>query len=288
MGCVVTVVLAVLVAAAGGAFRDPIKQVQGGPETQPVPTPNTIAEQLHANEKVWIIGENGMPLVPTRTLPDCFGAPVARNGYTALSSAGRTYIEVSAEPLPWPVRLRAECAITFARDDDSEAGVYAGGKQTPLNNKVFQTLVTAGMLAPEPVPFWHSIMFAKEQSGFALRRWHDTAPGSRRRYPPVKQINWFLSRDDTKLGWRPIDLVIHPESISGSVAGMPLATVYGPITPGVPRAQCIQTELDGVVVGEVPPGTKVFHPPYIGDGIGFYVFNAEAVFRKMTLERVHR
>jgi hypothetical protein len=254
------------------------------PRAAEVPAQRSIADRLRDGETVVLIGEREMPIVATRVLPGCSGAFADRKGYASLTSAGVTCIELSSDPLPGPVRFRATYAITVTQDEMAQAGIFVGGKEWPLAPRPWQTVVTFGHRAA-PLPEYFGAKLAKETFGFALHRWSDTPPGTRHRFPTASRIG-PRAADTSQLEWRTVEIVIAPDVVSGMFEGTPAVSIAGSAGPGFPPARRIETDLLALAKS-APRGTvPAFAAPYLGGSLGVYVFNAEAVFRELTLEPV--
>jgi serine/threonine protein kinase len=266
------VALGALVAVAAAIFplREEVKK--------------SIAERLRDGELVTLIGPNGQPLVESRAPPDLDGVLVlGQHGFATLSSAVFAAVELSDEELPWPVRLRAEYAVTGSQDVRSRTGVYVGRKRTPAADPC-NSLVQFGHTESTKGPQLTQV------AAFESLVWSKRGPESRKTFPAPDPRVTLIPRDPAPLlEWHQVEVVIRPESLTGLWNGLELQPLHAPRRPDR-RGLSVEAELEAWGAawakqhpGEIPPA---FAPPYLGPGIGVYVFNASAVFRNVTLERL--
>jgi hypothetical protein len=252
---------------------------------QRTPQQKSIAERVAAGETVILIDSKGLLAVPTAGLPGREGGlVVGREGYAALSSAAYGAVELSGEELPWPVRVRAEYAITAAQDERSFAGIYLGRKSIP-DADTRTSIVLLGhrtALRPGTDP-----PQTTETAGFEVFVWDRLHP--HRMTMAVRQREARLPRGpNPPLEWQTVEAVVDGKVITGSWNGLELNPVTGakPAVGG-PAFQSIE-----FVLGEWARDRARFHPaaappqvapPYIGPGVGVCVFGTNAVYRNVTL-----
>jgi hypothetical protein len=247
--------------------------------------PRSIPDRLQAGETVWLIRERDLPTHPAKQVPGSVAtATLHARGYTSVTATDVGLVELCNEDLPWPVRLRAEYALTATRDDMSRAGVYVARKETPGTSGDWQSFAVLSHRS-ESLPRVFGLNWSRETFGFSFQWWRNP-PGTTHSHP-VKHRPVLVPTDPDEIEWRTVDIVIHPDRIDGSFAGIPVVGIDGPTVPGKKPSRSIEAELSYVRAG-TPAGVAPFAPPYVGNGIGLYVLNAEAVFRNVTLERVDR
>jgi hypothetical protein len=252
---------------------------------QPAEQKKTIAERLRAGETVTLIGNNGLPLHPTRPLPRCEGdIGKSRSGFASLSAATYSAVELCGEKLPLPVRLRGQFALEFLQKDGGcYAGIYVGGKESPAQNpcqSILQLLCT---------PYYQKAgdkeWNIRERAGFKLAVWDLQPPGHQHEFPTL-EINSQIQREENEhLRWQTIEIVIKDELVSGSWNGQPLKPVVGPIGVQGSRNN-LQAHMNAWTSQTLPGTRPVVQPPYMGSGIGVCAFNASAVYRDITLEPI--
>jgi hypothetical protein len=265
----------------------PVAVMPGG---KPLPPQKvTIRALLEDHRTADVIGANGMPRFGTRLLPGCMdGVGQGPTGYATLSSPVYSAAELSGEDLPWPVKLRAEYAMPQSQENRSFAGVFIGGKVTPAAIP-WQSLVH---LIHEEIPiprlFSFGPKFVIQRAYFEVAVWGERPPGERSAMPDaVVRVSPDISpTSDETPEWHAVELVIHPNGVSGTWNGMPLKPVSGPLQAGRPPKQSVQAWKQSVQYWLSSPsmhGRPTVAPPYIGPGIGVCVFNATATFRNVQL-----
>jgi hypothetical protein len=247
-------------------------------EPQPGMSP---AERFAQGEKITLIGEKGLPQVASVALPGCAGTLTElRDGYSTLTSAGVTLIELCNLPASQPIRLRAEYAITQARDHFSTAGVYVAGKTEWGGERPWYSAVVFGHRT-EHFQDTQEKAKIRERFGFSLYTWHNTPPGIDFRMPQNSRVLDAPDIHDRKTAWRTVEVVIRPEVLEATYEGLAVPPLLAHRDPNQPQMLSIEMGVAGV---GAEPGRSVFQPPYIGPGIGVFVNNAEAIFRNFTIE----
>lgn len=271
------VIVGGLIAGGAAAWRQ-----WGTPQPQPGASP---AERLAQGERITLIGEKGMPQVASVALPGCAGTLTEfRDGYTTLTSAGVTLIELWNLPIAQPLRLRAEYAITEARDLFSTAGVYVAGKTEWGGERPWYSAVVFGHRI-EHFRDPEEKAKIRERFGFTLYTWHNTPPGIDFRMPQNSRILDAPDVHERKTAWRTVEVVIRPEVLEATYEGLAVPPLLANRDPNQPRVLSIEMGVAGV---GAEPGRSVFQPPYIGPGIGVFVNNAEAIFRNFTIEPMEK
>ncbi len=252
------------------------------PEPQPGKSP---AERFAQGEKITLIGEKGMPQVASVALSGCVGTLTeSREGYATLTCAGVTLIELWNRPTAQPIRLRAEYAITEARDLFSTAGVYVAGKTEWGGERPWYSAVVFGH-STEHIRDLEGKAQIHERFGFCLYSWHHTPPGIDFCMPQNSRVLDAPNVNDRKPVWRTVEAVIRPEVLEATYEGLPVPPLLAHRDPNQPRVLSIEVAVAGV---GAEPGFSVFKPPYIGPGIGVFVNNAEAIFRNCTIEPIEK
>jgi serine/threonine protein kinase len=246
----------------------------------------TIPELLIAGKTVDLIGADGLPLVETHLLPECeVGLIRGASGYTTLSTAQYSAVELSSEQLPCPVKLEAEYAIPLSNLPSSYAGVYVGGKITPTaSGRPCQSVLHLIHQEQHLVcPFFDlQIPLVAERAAFWSAIWNPKPHGLH--MPFDREITRMLkgsSQTDETLEWHKVEIVIAQDSVSGSWNGEKLPQVFGSFGQGRDKQLCMETRLNSR--DRSLSLRPVFAPPYLGSGIGVCGFNVTAVFRNVRL-----
>jgi hypothetical protein len=249
--------------------------------------PRGLAERLTAGELVWLIPENGGPK-ESRPLPGCDSElRVGRTGYATLSSAVFAAVELSEHPLPTPLKIRAEYALTAGQDSRSRAGIYFGRKLSRGVEPCVCLIELSHRLSRRDRGPDHIEL--TRVAAFELDIWGKDAVPDRSTCSALSDVVLVPRAEFEKLSWHTVEVVVRPEVVTGTWDDRPLEPLYGPRRADRPGTTSIQPRLEGFArrwEKRHPPAP--FEPPYIGDGIGVCVFNATAVFRNFTLSTVDR
>jgi eukaryotic-like serine/threonine-protein kinase len=255
------------------------------PRSDPPPqTKKTIAERLNDHETVVLIGPDGMPRFEYRALPGCEEnlAKGQSTGFATLTSLHYSAVELSAEDLPWPVKLQAEYAIPKSTMSDSYAGLYVGEKVTPAENPC-TTLIQLVHQETHMGPSWlrpKPAVIEKAAFDLMLRQ---GVKGERQTMslPVRRDLTEGPALTDQALEWHTVEIVIDSIAVNGAWNSLELTPLFGPTAPNRNKYQCLQHWLP--LIAPTIPSRPNFTPPYIGPGIGVCVFNATAVFRNVRL-----
>jgi serine/threonine protein kinase len=263
----------------------------GVPQQPPPPEEpskaRTITERLAAGETVWLIREKGLPSA-SWPVPGTDGAlSLGRGGCAALSSPVVGAAELSSVDLPWPIKLRAEYAIVATHSPGARVGVYIGRKESLSNPRCISF-----------IQFGHSELLQQQGkdaitvtrlAGFELSIGEKHTGQDRMIFPVLDDTITVPAVDEDTLRWHTVEVVIRPELLTGTWNGRELKPVFGPLVANQPKTHCIQPRLESFSkewAKSHPPAP--FAAPYIGPGMGLFVFNASAVFRNVGISRVEK
>ncbi len=256
------------------------------PREENVPAPRSVADRLRAGETVVLIGEKGLPVVQG-AVPGRDGALALRpNGYATLASPVFSAVELCAEELPWPIKFRAEYAVTEAQDGYSRTGVYVGRKPTPGADPC-QSLVQLTHTEAIPARAGGPPQ-GIQAAAFELAVWADATPEARTTFQTVGRTVPVPAADDRAPRWHTVEVVIRPDVLGGTWNGIPLDPLFGPRLANQKGIKSVQPRLDlwanGFAREHPNRPVPMFTAPYFGPGIGVCAFNATAMYRKVTLE----
>ena len=256
------------------------------PREENVPAPRSVADRLRAGETVVLIGEKGLPVVQG-AVPGRDGALALRpNGYATLASPVFSAVELCAEELPWPIKFRAEYAVTEAQDGYSRTGVYVGRKPTPGADPC-QSLVQLTHTEAIPARAGGPPQ-GIQAAAFELAVWADATPEARTTFQTVGRTVPVPAAGDRAPRWHTVEVVIRPDVLGGTWNGIPLDPLFGPRLANQKGIKSVQPRLDlwanGFAREHPNRPVPMFTAPYFGPGIGVCAFNATAMYRKVTLE----
>ncbi len=230
-----------------------------------VPPKKSIAERLRNGETVTLIGTKGMPREEYYLLSELgfTGQPTAeRDGFFTLHSTRVGAVEFCRERLPLPVIFEAEVALNPGHGD-AWAGVYVARKETLTATESIQT---GGLFVQKA-----TVKFGRETNDlteFARSSvvWWKTNPFSLlsdlEQRPQKPDPVTIPAKESEQLRWHKFVIRLESESIHGRWDKFQ----FPPIT-----ANDIETLRPGLF------------PPYLGDGLGVCVSNAEGVYRNVRL-----
>jgi len=232
---------------------------------EPSPVAKSYAEKLAAGETLELIGEHGLPLVATHSLPGREGNfETNTDGYAMLSTASEKAVEFSLGTIDTPVIFEGEVLLTRFPGLNSGAGLNFGMDKAQHNGKERFTVLRS-FLMETPTLEIGSIQLCRWSTLTPARSIFDIVPPSVQTKPAVA-----IPAGEKWRRWR---IRIRHGTFAADWDGRP----FPPFT-NAEIDRLYMSPMFGVNEKPVPP----WHLQ-IGSSFGVSVENAELLFRNIRL-----